>query len=89
MESHPIFAALREALAELYPKEQDAVVVVMDDGLDARQIAFSRRAQTNWHNILTEGSVEATWTHCSIPSAISISMITNFINKSMDIFNCN
>jgi tetratricopeptide (TPR) repeat protein len=54
MESHALFAALREALAELYPKEQDAVVVVTDAGLDARQIAFSSRAQTNWHNILTE-----------------------------------
>ena len=37
----PSFAALREALATLYPAEQDAHVVVADAGLDATQIAFS------------------------------------------------
>lgn len=54
MESNTIFAALREALAALYPEEQDARVVVNDAGLNAHQITFSSRAQTNWHNILTE-----------------------------------
>jgi hypothetical protein len=47
-----IFAALRDVLAELYAEESTARVVVGDAGLDAKQIAFSSRAQTNWHNIL-------------------------------------
>ena len=47
--SHPInnqtvFAALRDALAELYPAEQDAHVIVDDVGLVATQIAFNSRA---------------------------------------------
>jgi len=47
-----IFAVLRDVLADLYPEENDARVVVADAGLDAKQIPFSARAQTNWHNIL-------------------------------------
>lgn len=34
------------------PKKKTARVVVADAGLDAKAIAFSSRAQTNWHNIL-------------------------------------
>lgn len=49
-----VFAALRDALAALYPVEEDARVVVADAGLAAAQIAFSPRAQTNWHHILVE-----------------------------------
>lgn len=56
MDSQMLFAALRGALAELYPKEEDARVVVDDAGVDASQIAFSTRAQTNWHNILAEAA---------------------------------
>ena len=52
-DSQTIFAALRDALASLYSAEQDARVVVDDAGLVAIQIAFSTRAQTNWHNILS------------------------------------
>ena len=52
MDSHTIFALLRDALAELYPEEKDSRVVVADAGLGAKAIAFSSRAQTNWHNIL-------------------------------------
>lgn len=47
-----IFVALRDVLAELYAEESTARVVVDDAGLDAKQIAFSSRSQTNWHNIL-------------------------------------
>ena len=54
MDNQTIFAALRDVLAELYPNVADARVVVDDAGLDARNIEFSTRAQTNWHNILTE-----------------------------------
>lgn len=54
MDSQTVFAALRDALAELYSGEQDSHVVVADAGLDASQITFSNRAQTNWHNILAE-----------------------------------
>ncbi|MEZ4868835.1 MAG: effector-associated domain EAD1-containing protein [Caldilineaceae bacterium] len=54
LDAPTIFAALRDALATLYPEEANARVVVADAGLDARQIAFSARAQTNWHNILDE-----------------------------------
>lgn len=51
-DSHAIFAALRDALAGLYPDSQDARVVVDDAGLSAIQISFSARARTNWHHIL-------------------------------------
>ncbi len=54
--SQAIFAALRDVLAALYPEETDARVVVADAGLDAKQILFSARAQTNWHNILAEAA---------------------------------
>lgn len=54
MESQTIFAALRDVFAELYPQEADARVVVADAGLEINQIAFHSRAQTNWHNIVTE-----------------------------------
>jgi hypothetical protein len=54
MDSHLIFAALRDALANLYPEQMDARRVVDDAGVDPRQIAFSGRAITNWHNTLAE-----------------------------------
>lgn len=57
--SQSIFAALRDVLADLYPDENDARVVVADAGLDAKQISFSPRAQTNWHNILAEAIRQA------------------------------
>ncbi|MEZ4726263.1 MAG: effector-associated domain EAD1-containing protein [Caldilineaceae bacterium] len=56
---HLIFAALRDVLADLYPEENDARVVVDDTGLDAKQIPFSSRAQTNWDNILAEAIRQA------------------------------
>lgn len=49
---HTIFTILRDALATLYLREEDARIVVADAGLDERQIAFSTRSSTNWHNIL-------------------------------------
>jgi len=54
-----IFAALRDVLADLYPEENDARVIVADAGLDAKQIPFSSRAQTNWQNILAEAIRQA------------------------------
>lgn len=54
MDSQTVLAALRDALAQLYPREPDTYVIVADAGLDERQITFSSRAQTNWHNILAE-----------------------------------
>jgi WD40 repeat protein/energy-coupling factor transporter ATP-binding protein EcfA2 len=48
---HQILADLRNAAALLYPEESSARVIVDDAGLDARQIAFSSRAESNWHNI--------------------------------------
>jgi WD40 repeat protein len=48
---HQILAELRNAAALLYPEESSARVIVDDAGLDARQIAFSSRAESNWHNI--------------------------------------
>src|SRR4051794_6993187 len=54
IDSQTIFAALRVALVALYSDEQAARVVVDDAGLVASHIAFSSRAQTNWHNILAE-----------------------------------
>lgn len=57
--SQSIFAALRDVLADLYPEENAARVVVADAGLDAKQIPFSSRAQTNWHNILAEAIRQA------------------------------
>ena len=55
-DSHAVFAALRDSLADLYADETSARVVVSDAGLDAKHIAFSTRAQSNWHNILTEAA---------------------------------
>lgn len=55
-DGHTIFAALRDTLADLYADETSARVVVADAGLDAKHIAFSARAQSNWHNILTEAA---------------------------------
>lgn len=49
-----IFAALRDVCAALYPEERNTRLIVADAGLDERQVAFSSRAQTNWHNILAE-----------------------------------
>lgn len=54
MSSHTVFAVLRNILATLYIEEQAARLVVDDAGIDARQIDFSGRAQTNWRNILIE-----------------------------------
>ena len=54
MNSHTIFAMLCDALAVLYPKEEDTYNVVTDAGLDGKHISFSPRADTNWHNILAE-----------------------------------
>jgi WD40 repeat protein len=51
---HAIFAALRDALAHLYPEPENARVVVDDAGIAVIKITFSARAQTNWHNILVE-----------------------------------
>lgn len=48
---HHILADLRNAAALLYPEESSARVIVGDAGLDARQIAFNPRAESNWHNI--------------------------------------
>ena len=53
-DSHAIFAALRDALAHLYPEPENARVVVDDAGIAVIKITFSARAQTNWHNILVE-----------------------------------
>lgn len=49
-----ILAALRDVCAVLYPEERDTRVVVADAGLDEHQVAFSPRAETNWHNIWLE-----------------------------------
>src|SRR4051812_8033814 len=54
LDRQTIFAALRDALATLYPIDQDARRVVDDVGIIAIKITFSARAQTNWHNILAE-----------------------------------
>lgn len=59
MDQQTTFAALRDALAALYPVDEDARRVVADAGLVAMQITFSPRAQTNWHNILAEAIFQA------------------------------
>jgi hypothetical protein len=45
---------LRDALANLYPTEQDSRVVVADAGLSTERISFAGAATNNWHNILVE-----------------------------------
>lgn len=58
MGGQTIFVALRDALVNLYPQEADARVVVADAGLSIAHIAFSPRAETNWHNILSDAIAE-------------------------------
>ncbi len=50
MDSATIFAQLRDALAVLYPKKEDARIVVAVAGLNSTNIAFNASAQTNFHN---------------------------------------
>ncbi len=52
--SQTILAALRDALAELYPIDQDARRFIDDAGLNIIQVTTSPLAQTNWHNNLIE-----------------------------------
>lgn len=67
MDSQTIFAALRDALAELYPGEVDAQAVVTaavgrrglrraqpsrSRTVEAKPITFSAPVQTNWQQIL-------------------------------------
>ena len=47
-------ANLRDILAELYPGEGSARVVVSDAGLNEQRIAFSGTAVNTWHSILRE-----------------------------------
>jgi hypothetical protein len=54
MDNQTAFAKLRNVLAELYPDETSARVVVDDAGLDPALISFSSQARNNWHDILTE-----------------------------------
>lgn len=58
MSGQTIFVALRDALVNLYPQEADARVVVADARLNVSHIAFSPRAETNWHHILSEAIAE-------------------------------
>ena len=53
-EERRILAALRDALAELYPTEARARRVAFDAGLNLDQIAFNESAKTFWHAILQE-----------------------------------
>ena len=46
--------ALRSALANLYPTQDDAQRVVADAGLNLAYIRFSDKAINNWNNILLE-----------------------------------
>ena len=50
--------SLRELLANLYPKEDDARRVVADVGMQRTQIEFSNKAITNWFNILDRARLE-------------------------------
>lgn len=54
LNSQTIFAALRDALANLYREEANARRIVDDAGLDAIQINFNATARINWHHILAE-----------------------------------
>ena len=46
--------ALRSALANLYPTQEDARRIVTDTGLNLAYVQFSDKAINNWHNILLE-----------------------------------
>jgi len=54
MSTHAAKANLRDVLAELYPDEISARLVVAGSGVDARRIEFSSHAIDNWQAILTE-----------------------------------
>lgn len=47
-------SALRDALAELYPLQDDARRITADAALKLTAIAFNDKAVNNWHNILSE-----------------------------------
>lgn len=53
-EERIILAAIRDALAELYPTELDARRVVSQAGLNEKRIDFKGSATTFWHAILKE-----------------------------------
>lgn len=50
--------ALREILANLYPKEDDARLVVSDIAMQAANIAFSNKSITTWYHILERAKHE-------------------------------
>jgi hypothetical protein len=47
---------LRDLLAQLYPREDEARRVASDAGLPVGRIVFSSSAQTRWHNVLEEAA---------------------------------
>lgn len=54
MESHKIFTALRDNLADLFATQDTSRRIVAEAGIDAKRVTFSNRSITNWHNILNE-----------------------------------
>jgi hypothetical protein len=54
MTKNEVMRALRKVLADLYPKQEDAEVVVIDAGLNPSFIPFSTKSINNWYSILQE-----------------------------------
>lgn len=55
----PQLTVLRNRLAVLFPKENDARLVVDEAQLDPAHIAFDSKAINNWHSILTQAELRS------------------------------
>ena len=49
---HPSLAALRDTLAQLSPRREEAELIVDDAGIPRERVRFSEQADVNWHEIL-------------------------------------
>jgi len=49
---HPSLAALRDILAQLSPRREEAELIVDDAGIPRERVRFSEQADVNWHEIL-------------------------------------
>lgn len=49
---HPALAALRDVLAQMSPRRDEAEIIVDDAGIPRERVRFSDQADVNWHEIV-------------------------------------